>query len=174
MLKILRLLSIFLFSTNALSYEYTLTFTEADIQTQIDAMLPIKKETFVVVLTLDQAKVSLLEGDNEIALNSKVFINGIAGINTQGHIALKGAVSYRSVDGAFYLSNPVITAFHVNQVPTDILPQLKELAQSGLTQALQNKPIYRLQDGDMRHQLIKSSLKSIIIQNQELKATLSL
>ena len=54
------------------------------------------------------------------------------------------------------------------------MPQLKQLAQSGLTQALSKKPIYVLKEDDMRHKLIKASLKSIEITQQKLKATLGI
>lgn len=174
MFKLLSFLSVLFISQLSIAFEYTLSFSEADIQSRVDAILPIKKETFIVVVTIDQARVKLLEGANQVGLDTKLFVNGLAGINAQGSISVQGEVTYRSNEGAFYLSNPIITTFTINQVPQDILPQLKELSQTGLSQALMNKPIYILKDDDMRHQLLKSSLKSIEIKDKVLNATLGI
>ncbi len=174
MFKLFSIASLLFICQFSMAFEYTLSFSESDIQSRIDEILPVKKETFVVVITIDQAKVRLLERVNQVALDTKLFVNGLAGINAQGRISVQGEVTYRSAEGAFYLSHPVITKFTVDQVPQDILPKLKELAQAGLDQALFNKAIYVLKDDDMRHQLLKSSLKSIVIKDKILKATLGI
>lgn len=161
-------------SQGLLAFEYTLELTEAEIQSRIDAMLPIKKETFIVVVTVDQAQVLLLENTDKVALHSKLFVNSVAGINAQGQLALEGRVAYEAEQGAFYLKEANITELQIDKVPADFMPQLKQLAQSGLTQALSKKPIYVLKEDDMRHKLIKASLKSIEITQQKLKATLGI
>lgn len=161
-------------SHGVMAFEYTLEFTEADIQSRIDAMLPVKKETFIVVVTVDQAKVALLENSNRVALHSKLFVNSVAGINAQGQLALEGRVAYDAEQGAFFLKDAHITELQIDKVPVDFMPQLKQLAQSGLNQALGKQPIYVLKEDDMRHKLIKASLKSIEITEQKLKATLGI
>lgn len=161
-----------LFSQLSFGFEYTLEFTQPEIQARIDGMLPIKKETFIVEVTLDQAKVSLLQNTDQIALDTKLFVNSMAGINAQGSLALQGHVIYNSEQGAFYLHQAEITELNIDKVPAEFIPQLKQLAQSGLTQALSKKPIYVLKKDDMRQQLVKASLKSIEIKDQKLRATL--
>lgn len=170
--KLITLVLIGLFSQVSLSFEYTLEFDQSEIQARIDAILPVKKETFVAVVTLDQAKVRLLESTDQVALDAKLFVNTIAGINAQGKVSLQGSVTYNAKQGAFYLHQAQITDLNIDKVPAEFIPKLKQLAQSGLNQALNKKPIYVLKENDMRHQLLKSSLKSIEINNQKLKATL--
>jgi hypothetical protein len=170
--RVIALVFMALISQVSFGFEYTLEFNQEDIQTRIDGMLPVKKETFVAVVTLDQAKVRLLENTDQIGLDAKLFVNTIAGINAQGLVSLQGSVTYLSEQGAFYLHQAKITHLEIDKVPAEFLPQLKELAQSGLNQALNKRPIYVLKKDDMQHQLIKSSLKSIKISNQTLKATL--
>lgn len=163
-----------LFSQAPLSFEYKLEFNQTDIQTRINTMLPIKKETFVAVVTLDQAKVRLLENTDQIALDAELFVTSIAGINAQGQVSLQGSITYNSQQGAFYLNQAKITVLDIDKVPKEFIPQLKELAQSGLNQTLSKKPIYILKEDDMRHKLVKASLKSIEIKNKKLIATLGI
>jgi hypothetical protein len=172
--KVLGLAYFILVSQLVNSYEYTLEFSQSDIQQQIDKMLPIKKETFLAVVTLDQASVVFIEKSDQLVLESKLFLTSIAGVNSQGDIRIQGGISYNSAEGAFYFHQAKIIRLNIEGVPAEVIPTLKDLAQQGLTQSLSKQPIYVLKKGDMGQQIVKSKLKSVIIKDQKLISIMSL
>jgi hypothetical protein len=174
MIRVLGFLWIILLTQVANGFEYALEFSQGDIQLQVDKMLPIKKETFLVVVTLDQATVIFLENSDQIALEAKIFLTSVAGLNSQGAVTIKGKISYNSSEGAFYFHQAKVTNLDIQGVPPEFMPTLKDLAQQGLTQALVKHPIYILKEADMRQQLVKSSLKSVVIEDQKLKVILGI
>lgn len=173
-MKIITALLCFMLSQMLWAFEYTLEFSEAEIQSRINAMLPVKKETFVVNVVVNEAKVNLLEHTDQIALASKLFVTSMAGINSQGEVKLQGRIAYESEKGAFYLHDLQVVTLDIERVPADFLPTLQQLVQSGLSQVLSKHPVYVLKNDDIRQQLLKSSLKSITIEDHKLKATLGL
>jgi hypothetical protein len=172
--KVLGFVSSILASQLAIGFEYTLEFTQVDIQKQIDAMLPIKKETFLAVVTLDQASVIFVENSDQLILDAKIFLSSIAGVNSQGSFIVQGGVSYNSAEGAFYFHQAKIIRLDIGGVPSELMVMLKDLAQQGLTQSLVKNPIYILKKDDMRQQIAKLQLKSVLIKDQKLIATMGL
>jgi hypothetical protein len=174
MFKVLGLAYFILVSQLVNGFEYTLEFSQSDIQQQIDKMLPIKKETFLAKVTLDQASVIFIEKSDQLVLDSKLFLTSLAGVNSQGDIRIQGGISYNSTEGAFYFHQAKIIRLNIEGVPPEFIPTLKDLAQQGLTQSLAKHPIYILKKDDMGQQMVKSQLKSVLIKDQKLIATMGL
>ncbi|MFT6153179.1 MAG: hypothetical protein ACJA0E_002070 [Bermanella sp.] len=172
--KVLGLACSILVSQLANGFEYALEFSQADIQKQIDTMLPIKKETFLAVVTLDQANVIFVESSDQLILDAKIFLSSIAGVNSQGSIIVQGGIFYNSAEGAFYFHQAKITKLDIEGIPPEFMPVLKDLAQQGLTQSLAQNPIYILKKDDIRQQLVKLQLKSVLIKDQKLIATMGI
>ena len=95
------------------------------------------------------------------------------GLNLTGRTQLQGSLSYDAEKGAFYFHNPKGVTIEIDQLPEHFSPKVKELTQSAMTKATENRPIYTLKDDDLKQKLAKSVLKSVVVIDEKLVATLS-
>ena len=53
-------------------------------------------------------------------------------------------------------------------MPAHVLPVVKDVTQAAATEALARYPVYKLQDDNLRHRLIKSVLRSVSVGNHHI------
>ncbi|MGK0444653.1 MAG: hypothetical protein ACJA1U_001589 [Bermanella sp.] len=165
-------LSIMLTALCAHGFEQTLTFTEAQLQEKLQAMTPIERQTLFANVVLTDAKLRLLDAQNQLSVTAFLDVTALGGLRGSGHVTVQGSVMYQPSEGAFYLHNAQLVELHVEQLSKETINQLKPVLQDVIAQSLQSQPIYRLKDNDMRQALVKASLKKVEVKDQALLVTL--
>lgn len=173
-MKQLLVITLLLGSSLSWGFSYTLEMTEQQIQQKVDALMPLKKKQLFFLITLSGAKVDLVEGKNEISLFSQIQVDAPNNIRATGRAEIAGTLKYNAKQGAFYLHNAVVKTLEVDQLDKSLLPTVKQLAQGAISQSLNRHPVYQLNDQDLQQKLAKTTLKSIRVENETLKATLGL
>ncbi len=163
-----------LISQVSLAFEYTLEFTQPELQEKISAMMPVTKQTMLATVVVDNAKLELIEGSDKLAIAAKLNAQILGNLNATGDVKIQGTLSYNAKEGAFYLKNPEIIELNINEIPPKFHDQVKQLAQKGVAKKLSNQPVYKLKDDDTKQSLAKSMLKSLQVKNKTLIATLGL
>jgi len=156
------------------AFEYTLEFTQPELQEKISAMMPVTKQTMLATVVVDNAKLELIEGSDKLAIAAQLNAKILGNLNASGDMKIQGTLSYNAKEGAFYLKNPEIIELNINEIPPRFHDQIKQLAQKGVAKKLSKQPVYKLKDDDTKQSLAKSMLKSLQVKNKTLIATLGL
>ncbi|GAA6136128.1 hypothetical protein NBRC116188_29180 [Oceaniserpentilla sp. 4NH20-0058] len=151
----------------ALGFTQTLVFTEEELQTQLNQVTPLQKQTLFANIVMTDANINLLESANQLEVTAFLDVTALGGMHGTGNVTIRGSLVYKSEKGAFYLSRPRITQLHIDKINPDVVEQIQPLVQDLLAQSLQRQPIYQLDDQDMRQSLIKTTLKNVEISNNQ-------
>lgn len=173
---LMKLLITFLIVTMASfsnAFSYTHTLSEAELQQEIEKVMPIVKKKYFLTMTLSNPKINLIEGTNEVALKSNINVSAPGGLQGDGVAHIIGQLEYNQAQGAFYFKNARLVELTLNGIPPDIQPEIKKAAQSSLTRTLSKRPVYVLKDDDIKQKIAKSTLQSIEVKNQALHITFS-
>jgi hypothetical protein len=157
----------------AMAYSYTVEITEQALQQRVSAMMPMQKQLLFFSVLISEPKVDLVKGSNRIGIMANIAAVAPDGSKGSGKISLTGDLDYAAGSGSFYLHNPVIETIKVNNVPEQFAPDIKQVAQIILSNAMLNTPVYTLQDNDLRQKHLKSMLESVTIENEKLVIVLS-
>lgn len=166
------LLVFFCFSSPVFSY--TLEMTEAQIQEKVSAMMPLKRKQFFVTVTLSNPKVVLIKDSNRmgIYLNVEALIPGISKGEGRGWVT--GSISYNTSKGAFYLNEARIETLEIDNLAPVYSDKVKQLAQTVVTKAMAQYPVYQFDEQDMQQKFAKAMLESVEVKDERLRVTLSL
>lgn len=160
-------------STSSWSLNYTVEFTEAQLQQQLASMMPVTREQMFVTVTLSEPILDLGIGDNKIGVFSSMDISAPGGIKGTGRAKIVGQISYKKQTGEFFLYNPTVSHIEVDQIPSQFHSNIKQLAQLGLNSAIKGKPIFKLNDDNPQQNLAKSMLQSVKVEPGKILITLA-
>lgn len=155
------------------AFSYTHSLSEAELQQEIEKVMPIVKKKYFLTMTLSNPNIDLIEGSNELGLKSDINVSAPGGLKGDGQAHIVGKLEYNQAQGAFYFKNARLIELTLNGIPPDLLPEIKKAAQSSLTRSLSKRPVYVLKDNDIKQQIAKSTLQSIEVKNQALQITFS-
>lgn len=154
---------------NALSYTHS--FSEMELQQEIEKVMPIVKKKYFMTMTLSNPQVDLIEGADELGLKSNINVSAPGGLQGDGLVHIVGKLEYNQAEGALYFNNARLIELTLNGIPPEIQPELKKAAQSSLTRTLSKRPVYVLKEDDVKQKIAKSTLQSIEVRNQTLEIT---
>jgi len=135
--------------------------------------MPMEKKKLFVKVVLSQPEVDLSVGNNKIGVFSNIEVIAPGGIKAEGKAKFNGSLSYNAENHEFYFHNPEIISLESNSIPPKLMPKVKELAQTTASTYLAKKPVYKLNDKNLKHKLAKSVLESIEVKNNKLMVKLS-
>jgi hypothetical protein len=161
------------YSSWASALTYTVNISQQELQSKVEALMPIEKTKLFVTVVLSNPIIDLAESSNEIGLFSRILISAPGGLGGQGAIKLTGSLLYDADQGAFFLNNPQIQSIESKDVAAKHLDKVQQIAQLALEQYLSAKPIYRFKDNNMKHKLAKAVLQSVTVENQQLVVELT-
>ncbi|MDX2319865.1 MAG: DUF1439 domain-containing protein [Moritella sp.] len=152
------------------AHALTVKFSEAELQEKVTRVMPLVKKTSFLTVELTKPVLKLAQDKNEIELelNVKLLTGGLA---SYGYTRLTGALSYKSEESAFYVSNMQVHEVQIEGMPDLFTPQVIKMAEQVVNPVLEQMPIYRLKD-DLTETMVKAVLESIEVRNKELVATL--
>lgn len=155
------------------AYSYTKEFSETELQNMVSAMMPLTRTQYFVTLTFSQPKVHLLESSNELGLGATIEASALGAFNGNGTTYITGSISYNQDEGAFYFKNPQLVELTLNGVAKKQQADIQKLAQSTISTLLASRPIYILNDNDLKQKLAKSTLESVTVTQGKLVVSLS-
>lgn len=169
------LLALFLMASSqlAMAFSYTLEISEEELQEKISKMMPMEKKKYFVTVILSNPDVNLADGNNEIGVFSHVKVIAPGGIQGTGKVSIVGSLRYDADKGVFFFNDPEIVNIEVDDVPEKYLPNIKNIAQSVAGKVLATRPVYKLNDDNLKHKLAKSVLQSIKVEKSKLLVELS-
>lgn len=169
------LLIAFLFSSPlAMALSYTVQIPEKDLQQMVSAMMPIEKKNYLITVIFSDPKVDLYEGSGKIGVAAKIKVLAVGGVQGTGRAKISGTLKYNANKGEFYFKNPKIEQLQINQVPSQFIPEIKNIAQQMVTQVLARQAIFKLNDNDVKQKLAKSALQSVSVKNEILFVVLNI
>jgi len=172
MQRVLSFICLCLMSTLVLGFTQNLVLTEQELQQRLNDMTPMQRNTVYANIVLTDAKIDLLESANQLAITAYLDATVLGGLHGSGKVSVQGSLSYNPKEGAFYLHRPKLQDLHIDQLKPEIVAQLKPLIEDVIIQALRNKPIYRLNDEDIRQSLLKATLKDVQIKDNQVRVSL--
>lgn len=161
-----------LISSPAFSFSYTKSFTESELQAQIDRRMPIAQQLFLFKVLIEEPKLDLLSSSDRFNISTKITVIASPELTQRGTAELSGSLDYRPETGSFYVSDARIESLHINGLSQSMQKQVKQFAQVIIEQALSQYPVYTFQDHDTQQKLAKSSIKSMEIRDETLIVTL--
>lgn len=167
------LLLLLLFSPSLLALSYTLQISRAELQQQLDTMMPLQRPDRLLGVTITRAEVGFT-ADNKISLQADITTLALGSIQGQAQIRIAGRISYRPDEGAFYLQEIEVLDMQSRQLQAQYLPAVRTVSQQLLTEVLRHQPVYTLKDDDSRERLARATLKSVSVQEQQLQLAFSL
>lgn len=158
--------------------EYTFRFTEAELQEKLAERLPLHKTyLFVFEVVLDNPRLELIEGSDRVNAGLDVTLN--IKINDEplplgGKLDVSGGVRYEAPDGQFFLTNPVIENLSVQGVPAKYTDRVNSVLTKAIGDYYSDRPIYTLNDSDVRTAAAKLVLKNVVVKESILIVTLGI
>jgi hypothetical protein len=168
----LLLFGLIVFSAYSNALTYTVTISQEELQSKVEALMPIEKTKLFVTVVLSNPHVDLAQITNEIGLFSHITISAPGGLGGQGSVRLTGTLNYDAEKGEFFLHNPQIQSIESKDIAEKHLDKVQQIAQLALEQYLSTKPIYRFKDS-MKDKLAKAVLQSVTVENEQLLVELA-
>lgn len=156
------------------AFTYTQTFTEAELQTKIEAAMPLVKKKYFMTITVSAPKLDLLGASNELSIKADLAVEAPGKIKGTGTTTISGSISYNPNKGSFHLLNPNVVELHVDGMAEQLQPKVKQVAQTAIKNAMSKVALYKLKDNDLKQKLAKSVLESVIIEEEKLLVNLKL
>ncbi|MFK5951041.1 MAG: DUF1439 domain-containing protein [Methylococcales bacterium] len=152
----------------------TLEFTESEIQQKVDEISPFVKTKYFVTFQITNPRITLLESVNRIRINSGVIISNGGKVKGAGHVIITGTLRYDKQKAAFFLNDTDLESITIDRVPGDKIKQIQLFLQKTAVPVLSALPVFSFKDDNIKHQIAKSTLKSILIKGKTLFVELDL
>ncbi|WP_041714019.1 DUF1439 domain-containing protein [Paraglaciecola sp. T6c] len=152
---------------------YTHEFTEAELQEMVSSIMPMTRTKFFVTMTLSEPRLNLLDETNEIGLGANIKASALGTYSGSGSSYITGSLAYNQEQGALYFTNAKLVELNLNKVSDKQQNDIRKLLQSVVGTILASRPIYVLDDGDLKQKLAKATLESLEVKDKKLIITLS-
>ena len=150
----------------------TVTLTAAELQEQVDRKLPLTRAGRLVTVTVPAAQVVLTEGSDRIGLRATATLALPAGRPLSGTAHFDGRIRYVPERGELWLDEARVVDLAVGGLPGSLKPTVDELVGSLARGYLDRTPVYRLQQGNLKHSLARLVLRAAVVRKGKLVLTL--
>lgn len=158
----------------AFAFSYTMEITQAELQQQLETMMPIQHREALLSINLRNPLVGFVPETHKISLQSLVETTAFGNLQANAVIQLAGNIVYRADEGAFYLRNIEVLHLESTQIQQQHVTTVKRISTQALNQLLLEQPVYTLQDANTRERLAKAVLKDVTVQGNKLVLTLGM
>ena len=151
----------------------TLSFSEQQLEKQIEQFLPYEKRTAgVLKFTFDDADVSFDPARKRIGVGMQINISIDKFIKHDGFVRIWGAPSYRPDKHGFFLSDIVVDDLRIKGLDKTYADLSASAIGVALEKFYRDRPVYTL-EADKRTQKIASMvLQDVVVSEDALKVTL--
>ena len=136
--------------------------------------MPLIKQMYFITVEITSPKIELKDSENTLQMQANIAMRAPGNHQGSGKTTIAGTLSYNKKEGSFYFNQPTIIDLHVNNVADAYQPQIKQVTQIALSNAMQAFPVYTLKDDNVKHKLAKSTLDSVKVKNGKLAVTFTL
>lgn len=155
------------------AHAWTVKLSEGQLQGRVNRLVPLEKRKLLMSVVISRIDVELREGHDRVGLNTHMEIR-LPGYSTgKGTAYIEGKPVYRPEQGSFYFADAEVTSVSFENVPDKYDRTVRKLLQSALQRRLDKTAIYTLDDSKTKHQLARSLLKSVRVQDKKLVLELS-
>ncbi len=148
--------------------EITLSFTQAQLQEQLEPRFPAKRCVLAACVELMSPRLLLTDGSDRLGLETS-FVATLGTRTIPGTAKLSGRPTYEQGSGNFYLQDVQVTEFQM----TDNAPDFNEVVKVrgvGIIAAIMNRfPLYSVQSHPKYGAIAKLALKSVGVENGQLR-----
>jgi hypothetical protein len=126
--------------------EYAVVVSQEEIQARLDGAFPIERQYLLVLsLRLSDPEVRLQPGSDRIHMQMRATASaGPVGRNLQGGGRISGRLRYDASTREVYLDDSIVEELEVEGVPQEYRGRLVEIANLGVGQGLDRRPVYTL------------------------------
>lgn len=157
-----------------MAFSYTLKISEARIQQELAAIMPVKKSKFFITVVLSEPKIELITEGNKIGLHVRTAISIPGRIKALGQLNITGSLSYKAETKEFFFTQSVIEKLEIASIPDKYLVQVKAIIQWLAKKILMKKAVYSLRQEGLKYKFAKSTLKSVSVKGKNLLVVLEL
>ena len=147
-------------------------FSEADLQAEVQRMMPFEQKTMFATIIVSQPLITLSEGEDSVGVRAHIQTISPNGAKGSGVVGVRGRVIYERSEGAFYIQQPELQTLDINGVDPVLSELIKPYVQALISGALSTTPVFVLDDNDAQQKLAKSSLQSVEVKDGKLQIKL--
>jgi hypothetical protein len=150
------------------SPEVTLTFTQAQLQSQIEPKFPKRKCLLSACVELTDPRVTLTEGTDRIGIDAS-FVATLGSRAMPGIARFTGRPHYEQGSGSFYLKDVEVVEFKMSGNAPDF-DEVVKVRGPGIVAAIMNQfPLYSVQSHPNYGSLAKLALRSVRVEQSQLQ-----
>ncbi len=150
------------------SPEVALTFTQAQLQGQIEPKFPKKKCLLSACVELTGPQVTLTEGTDRIGIDT-AFLATLGSRTMPGSARFTGKPHYEQGSGSFYLKDVQVVEFKMSGNAPDF-DEVVKVRGPGIVAAIMNQfPLYSVQAHPKYGSLAKLALRSVRVEQGQLQ-----
>ncbi|WP_221800001.1 DUF1439 domain-containing protein [Oceanobacter mangrovi] len=158
----------------SLASAYTIELTQQELQQRLEAMMPMHRDRYFMKVTLDEPVLDLAVGDDQLGFAGKVTIEAPGDLGGVVQVKIAGHLMYNPDQGAFFFKKPKIISIDSSAIDSGNTAQVKSVIEPLASKYLERKPVYVLDDEDLKQQLAKATLKSVSVHDNKLVLELGL
>jgi len=159
---------------SSLASAYTIELTQQQLQERLEGMMPMHRDRYFMKVTLDQPVVDLAVGDGMLGFEGVITIDAPGNMGGEVAVKIAGELVYDPDQGAFFFKKPKILSLDTSQILSGNEAQVKSVIEPLASKYLERKPVYLLQDDDLKQQLAKAVLQSVTVEDNKLVLELSM
>jgi hypothetical protein len=150
------------------SPEVTLTFTQAQLQSELAPKFPVKKCVLGACLELVAPRITLLEGADRIGIET-AFVANLGNRTMPGSTKLTGRPRYDQGSGNFYLQDVQVAEFAMTGNAPDFDEVVKARGPRIVAAIMNNFPLYSVQKHPKYGAIAKLAIRSVRVVNGQLQ-----
>jgi hypothetical protein len=156
------------------SREVIVTMTRDELQSRLASRFPIEKSAIVIDLLVKEPKLRLEDGSNRIGVEMVAEVSVLSKPSATGLIVASGVPRYDSDKKAFFLDQLKIESLELTGIKPEHEAKARALAEGLAHHALTRYPIYELKPRNLKEVGASFVLRSVLIRDGKLQATLAL
>lgn len=148
---------------------FVVKLSDTHLHSALQLHFPVREYTPTARLSLHEPQIRLSHGEHNIMLTIPIDANIPGQRQQRGHATVSVGVNYLPPSGELYLREPQIQAFKMPGVEdVQTLQKLRMAIETILRNTLPLVRIYRVTEQQLNHSLVKSTLKSMVIDDGQI------
>ena len=154
-------------------WQKTITITEEQIEEKLADKFPIDKASAWYEAHFDEPLVDLQPGSERVTFALSTTLD-FMGETYSGTIMMSSGLEYKPNEGSFYLVDSQIEELEIENLDASKISNITTVLSQAVKFGLDKWPVYRLKQSDIKQQLAKTVLQSVIIYDGHIEAVIGI